>query len=90
MEEIIIVRCPNCYSSYVIHADEYYYCHNCAETFCYPLNPIDYDRAVYENKCKEVDSQLYLIRKHLEDLDDWDARDIEKLYDFLIHMDDDI
>ena len=89
MEEIV-VRCPNCYSSNVSHEDEYWYCYNCAESFDYPLNPNDYDRVVYENKCNEVDSQLYLIREHLKDLDDWDARDIEKLYDFLVHMDDDI
>ena len=90
MEERVLVRCPDCYSSDTFHTSEYWYCYNCANSFSYPPNPNDYDRAVYERVCKEVDSQLYLIRKHLEDLDDWDARDIEKLFDFLIHMDDDI
>ena len=86
------VRCPDCYSSSVVRvADEdYYYCEMCSNTFSYPLNEEDYDKASYVSNCISVTAKLQWIHDYLKDLDDWSAVDIDDLYEYLRHMDDSI
>lgn len=82
METREIIRCPNCYSSDVVDMNEFWYCYRCSDSFAYPLNPLDYNISAYNQMCEEVDRQMDWIDLCMEDLEDWSADEIERLYNF--------